>query len=446
MAFHLLGLSPNNLLRGSRIQEFGALVQLAISATESATPKYQLYGDKILHIINSARLEDMPVRDYMLKHRIEDISVRYVEDIDKRYLDYKQLNCLYDYTDMLVMTKQTDIETPHLEYMFIDEAQDLSRLSWMLVDKMAATTKNIIIAGDDKQCIARHAAADVETFLHLPGKVEVLEQSYRVPRCVFYVANNIVNHMHSYRKEGAVWKPRDFSGVCKEVGSLPTVPLFSKTWLLLVRSKHQSSLYTEHIFYLSKYGSIPFTLFGEPPVDMDIFRVAALFEKSKRTGLDLVEFVTLKSTDSPDQIKEKYEYITLFKKFITCKVGARSQPWEVTQEFKDTLSNKHWLEALDKVPSNVRMYVKGLMPQYYEKGDALFDNAPIRVTTIHQSKGSEADNVVVLMNVPKKVKENILNNYDDEEAKVFYVAVTRAKEKLYLFIKRTESCTFKKYL
>lgn len=433
-------------MRGSRLQEFGHLVQIPISVTENTNATHQLYGDKILQIINSARLEDLPVRDYMLRRRIEDVSVRAVEDIDRRYTEYKQMNALYDYTDMLVMTKSTDIDTPHLDYMFIDEAQDLSRLSWMLVDKMAATTKNIIIAGDDKQCIARHAAADVETFLHLPGKVEVLEQSYRVPRCVFYVANNIVKHMHSFRKEGAVWKPRDFSGVCKEVGSLPTVPLFSKTWLLLVRSKHQSPIYSEHMFYLAKYGSVPFTVFGEPPVDMDLFRAAALFEKSRQIGFDLTEYVTLKDTDSPEKIKEKYEYITLFKKFIPCEVGPRAQAWEVTQDFKDAIAHKHWLEAFEKVHANVRMYVKGLMPKYMELGDTLFDNAPIRITTIHQSKGSEADNVIVLMNVPKKVKDNILNNYDDEEAKIFYVAVTRAKEKLFLLTKRNESCTFKKFM
>ena len=49
-------------------------------------------------------------------------------------------------------------------------------------------------------------------------------------------------------------------------------------------------------------------------------------------------------------------------------------------------------------------------------------------------------------NASEEVSEQVETETVSEEMRVLYVALTRAKEKLYLFSKRTESCTFKKYL
>lgn len=83
----------------------------------------------------------------------------------------------------------------------------------------------------------------------------------------------------------------------------------------------------------------------------------------------------------------------------------------------------------------------------------------INYLTVHKSKGLEEDNVIILnviddsLGFPNKIKENeVLNylmNYDqlEEERRLFYVALTRAKEKVFLFtIKGRESIFIKELL
>lgn len=373
----------------------------------------------------------------MNSRHIDDIPVSFVVDIAKRYRDYKFMKGLYDYTDMLLLAAIKDIEVPELDYLFIDEAQDLSRLSWMIVDKLAGKAKNILIAGDDKQTINDFAGADVETFLTIPGRVEALEQSYRVPQTIHSFSNKLMAKMRNYRKEGAFWKPRDEKGFVKSVYKLPIFKMFEESWLILVRSLHQMDPVKEELLQTFKDIAIPFTVNEEPPIDMDIFRVIDLFQERDSIGCKLENFVTIKEEDPPRVTKEKYDYIKLFKKFIACDTDQKLQAWEITDEFLNKLKMS-WQQALDKVPWHIRLYAHRLYPLYKEKGDAMFNDAPIRIMTIHKAKGREADNVVVLMNVPKKVEEIIRLNETDDELKVFYVAVTRAKKGLYLFTKNAK--------
>ena len=52
----------------------------------------------------------------------------------------------------------------------------------------------------------------------------------------------------------------------------------------------------------------------------------------------------------------------------------------------------------------------------------------INLSTIHQAKGGEADNVVLLLDLSPAA----LLTTNDDIHRVFYVAVTRAKENLFL--------------
>ena len=56
-------------------------------------------------------------------------------------------------------------------------------------------------------------------------------------------------------------------------------------------------------------------------------------------------------------------------------------------------------------------------------------NHKITITTIHQSKGGEADNVVLLTDMGRKSWESLGK---DEENRVWYVAVTRTRNTLYI--------------
>lgn len=456
MAFHLLGLSTQNLLTEFQLQDFGKMVNLPISGNsmrKAADPTMRvrtgkaLKGDVLLHHINVASLCDVSIRQYMIDNDVHDFSIAEVEDVASRYRDFKILNSIYDYTDMLLMAKTGDLNLPHWKYLFIDEAQDLSTLLWTLVNRMAANTDHIIIAGDDKQAINEFAGADVATFLSVPGKVEVLEQSYRTPRVVYNLANKLMTKMRQYRPEGSNWKPRAEAGFIKRCGNnLPILQMLTGEWLVLARASYQLEHVREQIIRMSDDGALLFTLNGGSPVDTDVFRLISLFKAAQLQGTDILkDMVTIKDSFTVEERKTRLEYISLFKKYISCDTDKALQPWEVTPDFLKKLDFP-WAQAMDKVPQYQLRYIQKIYPLYLEKGDNLFADAKVRLMTIHAAKGREADNVLLVTDLPRQVLDTIRYGDTDVEIKTLYVAITRAKKNLYLYSKTPSKFSYMSYL
>ena len=86
-----------------------------------------------------------------------------------------------------------------------------------------------------------------------------------------------------------------------------------------------------------------------------------------------------------------------------------------------------WHEAMDNIPSTERAYITALL----RRGEKFNAEPRIKVSTIHGSKGGEADNVVLFTDLSTASEEEFRKNPDDTH-RVFYVGVTRAKENLYL--------------
>ena len=456
MAFHLLGLNKDALMTVPQIKEFGRLTGIPVSgstlmrSSELTQRTRQYTGDQILQIIDVARLTNQTVREYVT-HTLSNngeatpkkFSINHIEDIDQRYRDFKILEEIYDYTDMLVMAKHAELDLPELDYLFIDEAQDLSSLQWILVNRLAEKTRNIVIAGDDKQCINTFVGADVDTFLELPGKVETLNKSYRVPSTVFSLANRVVKHMHKFRKEGAVWSPREEKGKVTYCSSIPLYSLLSGDWLILTRTNYQLEPIRKRLIEFCWDFPFLFTVNGEPPIDTEIFRVIELYNLCEKTKKSILELVTVEDGDTLAEKKVKYDYIQLFKKYISCSPDLK--PWEIDVDFKRKLITP-WELSMDKLDKYTKKYASHLYSVYKEQKEEMFNNAKIRIMTIHAAKGREADNVIVCTDIPRSVKASMAQDNDDTEAKVFYVAITRAKQNLYIYSNNNKYGTLKRYL
>jgi len=73
---------------------------------------------------------------------------------------------------------------------------------------------------------------------------------------------------------------------------------------------------------------------------------------------------------------------------------------------------------------------------YYEKclrrdRRALYEPARVRIDTIHGAKGAEADYVGILPDLTSRIERGMAED-PDAEHRVWYVAVTRCKERLYI--------------
>jgi len=86
-------------------------------------------------------------------------------------------------------------------------------------------------------------------------------------------------------------------------------------------------------------------------------------------------------------------------------------------------------DAFKKAKEDEKNYIRNMITN----GENLNDNARIWISTIHAIKGGEEDNVILCLDLSPKIKKSMRKNLDkaDEEHRVWYVAVTRARNNLY---------------
>jgi len=82
---------------------------------------------------------------------------------------------------------------------------------------------------------------------------------------------------------------------------------------------------------------------------------------------------------------------------------------------------------MDKIPETDRAYIIAML----RRGEKFNAEPRITVSTIHGSKGGEADNVVLFTDLSPAADNQMRNNPDDMH-RVFYVGVTRTKNNLYI--------------
>ena len=88
-----------------------------------------------------------------------------------------------------------------------------------------------------------------------------------------------------------------------------------------------------------------------------------------------------------------------------------------------------WFNAFEEADETERLYIKNMI----DNGENLNEPARIWISTIHASKGGEEDNVILCLDIGDKIKKAMLKSVDkhDEEHRVWYVGITRARNNLY---------------
>ena len=80
----------------------------------------------------------------------------------------------------------------------------------MIREVLVPRSKVIYYAGDDDQCIYSWMGVDVKDFMNASENVTVLDKSYRLPRPVYKVAQDIIRRV-AVRQEKS-WTPNDHTG------------------------------------------------------------------------------------------------------------------------------------------------------------------------------------------------------------------------------------------
>ena len=425
-AFKHIDAAPSQILTDQVLKDYAKAEGLQLSAQfidefGQAVPQPSTPDEKALAAHSLQRLTKRPLADITLE---EGIPTNFASRIIDDYEEFKKDAILYDFTDML--QKFVDEATlPEFDLLIVDEAQDLSKLQWQMVEKLVEYSKDVYYAGDDDQAIYTWAGADIEYFLHMDADREVLPTSYRLKSNVFDACQKVIRYCDDrYPKD---WQPHAEGGVVEFVSRLE--PLFPEmregSWFVLARTnslvKSLAKRMRERGFafwHPSKDGLV--SSVKAPPVQ------AALVYENLRKGKQF----------TGEQMRIVWHYISPKLKPGTVPVFEPETLYGIDDLCSTGfVAGGSWLDVLS-MSGSMKAYIRMLRSE----GESLVKPPRITISTIHGVKGGEADNVLVWQKLPSLTHKN-WTNHEPQEIRALFTAMSRARDRL-IFL---DTATAKQY-
>tara|TARA_Y100000310_G_scaffold219354_1_gene220771 strand:+ start:8423 stop:9928 length:1506 start_codon:yes stop_codon:yes gene_type:complete len=340
---------------------------------------------------------------------IEADCMRYQESLRK----YKERRALWDFPEMLerFITERKPLP---IEVAIIDEAQDLSGLQWEVCRHAFSKAERIYIAGDDDQSIYRWAGADVQLFLDLKAEQEQLSKSWRLPKPIFDVSQKIVKQI-SKRFE-KTWSPREGEGKVEYLSELSEISFEEGTWYILARNR---IFLRDAERYVASQGVPYIRPNGQPSVSEDHVRIIFDWEKLRKDEELTSDRIQMIYGAMKNSVQDNH------RDFPDGSYGRKYSLADLMADY-GLRTSKPWYEALDAIHIQTRLHYREIL----SRGEKLTGTPRVRLSTIHAVKGGEADHVVLLTDMARRTYDEFLKDSDDEH-RVWYVAVTRARESLF---------------
>ena len=420
LAFRQLGLSKESVMDFKDIRELNEILNIRLTGG-ATTDSGHLFGmthdDRLAFIENLSRMRQISLEDQW--HEVDDaVGWFELERYARGLALFKEDKLLVDYTDMLKLFLEKG-DVPKFDAVFVDEAQDLSPLQWAVVRKVIKNADRVYVAGDDDQAIYKWAGADVDYLIKNAGNATILEQSYRIPSAVHELATRCIGQVRSRIHKS--WLPRKETGLVRWEPSIELIDMEKGDWLVLARTNYLLEQIDEHCRNEGWF----FEVKGRPSISESKVRAVLNWERLL-TGtelpvaecVNLLKFIKVQNPNSLDVLDIDVS-LTL--------EGLRYR-------FPD-LPEGHWYDAFTGLSPKDISYIRAML----RRGERITKEPRIRLSTIHAAKGGEATNVVLLTDITARVYKNYQENPDDEN-RVFYVGLTRAKENLYLIEPSTTRC------
>ena len=394
LAFNNLGLKEDNVMQETNYKKIGE--QCGIQVTYASYEKNSWNGifssdSEYLNLINLARVrQTSPLEELDRNEHLGKIERFKLDAIAKEIDAYKGGKKLIDFTDMLDQFLIKGNVKNKFDVIFIDEAQDLSLVQWKMISKIEEDNKcDVWVAGDDDQAIFGWAGADVDSFIDWKAEEIPLQKSERVPSEIQTKALDIISRVADNRIDKKYF-PKKEQGEILIQFRLSAIDMTKGDWLILARTN---------------------------PLLKDVGR------HLKSRGLF---FETVHGKSMEKAIYEDINYWNQMRKESLPDI----QEQRVLERMSKRNDKLEWYDAFDNVPSTTKDYLRSMLAN----GEDLSKKPRIKVSTIHGAKGGEATNVVLYLNqtnnTMKAAGKSVTKK--DEEYRVWYVAVTRTMQKLYL--------------
>lgn len=380
--------------------------------------------------LERARMTMSDKASNVVGHLQEHVYRHFVE----RYETYKNDNGLVDFTDMLAyaLTKMTPISG--VRHVVVDEAQDLSPICVALCDRLFEDAETCFWAGDEDQAIFTFSGADANLFIERYRKAFAkihLRQTHRFGQEIWEIADRIIRKVPEripktvYGVEG-----RKHEIVLK--GRFE--PFVGKALIL-----HRLSAGCQGLASLYRANGLPFrNERGDDPLGSHkrVGNFGTLNELANGHAIPghmatefILDFV-------PSWVREGETRRWLVTRGAMKKLKAEAIPSHVTLydlqaagiltgDGVEAISNRYY--QVFEHSRDFEYYQKVLENGYKLTGD----NMPV-ITTIHGSKGRQAEKVVVFNEMTRRCWED-----PDSEHRLGFVAATRTSGTLEVCAEQT---------
>ena len=376
------------------------------------------------------------------------------------------------------------------KYFQLDEGQDTSLLQFKILEKIVMPENNLLVVADDDQSIYSFRASNPTYLLNFKkiykdAKMMTLDTNYRSGKEIIKLASTFIQqNKNRYKKDFKVnrknpsqIKIKSFKNFSKEYAYIiENIDKNENTGILFRNNISAISL----ISYLLE-NNIDFSInskimdFFESKIFLDMVSIINFSNNFNDVEIFSEIYYKISSYLSKDDI-EKLKYkpvnenifdffensdIEDFKKdalFNIEKKLKHLRKLDIDKKISfiyQSLSYKDYIDMLSRKykeeTANKDIYIESLkyftkscenLDQVYEKikiiekkSKSLSENN-LKLSTIHSSKGLEYDTVFVIDLIKNEFpiildEENYFERLE-EERRIFYVAITRAKNSLYL--------------
>lgn len=408
---------------------------------------------------------------------------------EKNLLDYDDL--LVKFLELLdTDSRLCTYLSNKYQYIMVDEYQDSNKLQFEILCKLCRTHSNLCVVGDDSQSIYSWRGANHKNILNFPKqfpgcKKVILDINYRSGQPILDLANELVKVMdEKYEKTLISGK----SGRGPILYKTTTGEASYNTCLQIIKNKIDDGIPLSEICVLARNSSslnilefslkrdgIPYRKYGglkflEKAHVRDVLAFMRIVTNIKdelswlrilvllphlgfKTATKIFEEVTidgLEGLTNKKFMKKKYSedllelYRFLFQLMsedlttqITDIIDYLTPIYQNSKIYKD-----NWKARIDELAlffdvtskySSTEKFLDDIILNGVEEDSS--DEEKVTLSTIHSAKGLEFNTVCLLDCIEGTIPSKRDGKYEniEEDKRLLYVAITRAKESLYLF-------------
>lgn len=388
-------------------------------------------------IVRRMRRVDDSVPDFAAIVRIAD-----------RYEMAKRVEDRLDFTDLLlrfagisvspsgeIAFDAADGELPAVSAWLFDEQQDASPLLDAVCKRLisAPSVKWCYVVGDPFQAIYGFAGSSADCFLGWPAdKQRIMPKSYRCPAPVLELGERCLRRMsRGYFDRGVA--PADHDGAVAEADSLDDLVSLAKPdedWLFIARTNYHARRMFAALQARHKPCRWAKSADGATARGDGLRTLFTLERNGVVSGKDWAKALALLP------VKNKDGQPILARGTKTKWAAENADRWDAIfqNELESVGAEPALVEAI-RTGAWCRLVDHGFTwrQQAVTYGPELTAEPRIRVGTVHSVKGAEADHVAFLTTVGNRVEQGMENpEQADEEHRIAYVAVTRARRTLHV--------------